>query len=848
LFKWNSQPIKTNQQQMRKNQRSVWAPGRIALGVYVVLIFCSHMFQSMTGGMNDQLLPGRDRSSVGISNRGDDGEMINGEMLDVVYEQWGEWIAGEPDERTPVLLMHGAPGMGTDFNRIGGLLTVDNRRVYAPDMVGFAMSDMGENVSYRVQARHMFSFLDEMGVDRVHLVGWSNGGGVGLRMAEYDADRIASLTMLASVGAQETEGSGSYFFEHVKYAVGMGLLGYIPDLIPHFGLLGTRDLRIGWLWSFWDSDQRELTRIMPTIETPVMILHGRDDPLVSADGAEQHHAMMPSSKLVMLDASHFLPFQQSEETAEYLNSFFARHDQRGVPAETSYVNLAPVPQPTGVGVVLRAVGDWIAWVPWWGQLVGLVILIRRWPTVGVVVAMIFVSMLKIDFGVMILSMLLGRSWWLWRGAGVLDRPWTTLRWLRGVLFVVPMLIISMIGSSVILRLTESFGVAGLVLGILLVVGAIHFVRLFVSWEGRLRIRGWIARVWNHEYWPTGIIYIMVLWWGFKRVISGKGLHELTSVNPGYASDGGIRNESKDDINRKFGDEPSVLDCRLVRSNESVQARFDDAVNAINTDDRLGGYPVICKPDRGERGRGVRLLRDESGLRRYCEKSDEDFVMQRYHPGPVEVGVLWVRECESITDPNHQGSSGFIYSINVKHFPVITGDGKHPLRKLILMHSRYRAQASVFFEHLRDELSRIPEEGEEVQIGFAGNHAQGAMFTDGQELITDALTDRMNSIVDGFVDEHGRGFDVGRFDLRCESLDLLSRGEGFGIIELNGLTSEPTNLYDPKRSIVWAWRMLLGYWKHVERLAQARVMTGTGHPVDHEEWGEIKLALVRVMAK
>jgi len=829
-------------------------PSKIILAVvYLMVLIASHVFQLMSGGINDSLLPGADRPSVVISNRGHDGEVIAGEMLDVVYQQWGAWADEDPDAKTPVLLMHGAPGMGTDFARIGGLLTGGNRAVYSPDLVGFAQSEMGDDVSYRVQARHMFSFLDSMDVDRVHLVGWSNGGGVGLQMANLDPDRVASLTMLASVGAQESEGSGSYFFEHVKYAVGLGAISFVPDLIPHFGVLGTRDLRIGWLWSFWDSDQRELTRIMPTITTPVMILHGRYDPLVPAWGAELHHEMMPTSKLIMLDASHFLPFMQSQETAGYLNAFFDRHDQAGVAPETGYLNLSPVPDRHGANEALHRIADWVLRVPWWVQLIAVVILVRYCTIAGLVITMLFSSMMSVDFGIAILGMMVGRSWWLIHGAHRIDRPFYLLGWVRGVAYVLGVFIVGLSGGGITVWLTERYGIIGFALGFLIFLGVLSGMRLIVTWEGRQRLKGEFNRITCHEYWVTGLVYLPMIWWGVKRIIRRKGLVELTSVNPGYAHDGGIMCESKMDINLKLGDgtvdDGAVLHCVLIEENEHLQQRIDRAIEAIRNDSHLGGLPVYCKPDQGERGRAVAMVKTEEDLIAYCQSNDEPFVIQQRHSGAMEVGVLWVRNIESITNANYDGQSGFIYAITLKEFPAVIGDGKRSVRRLILGNKRYRAQSRMFFDRMNDEfdeLGNVPAIGESVSLGAMGDHSQGAKFTDGTHLITDALTTRIGEIVDRFVDEQGRGFDIGRFDLRCDSLEELAKGEGFGIVELNGLTSEPTNLYDPKRSIFWAWNMLCGYWLHAERIAKVRVATNTGEPVDRATWKKIKWALVRVM--
>lgn len=832
-----------------KRIRTRW---RVVLGLYLVVLIVSHLFQSKTGGMDGSLLPGGDRLQVQIPNRGHDGQIIEDESLRVVYEEFGAWNTG----KTPVLLMHGAPGMGTDFRRIAPLLTADGRAVYAPDLVGFAQSEMGENVSYRVQAQHMFAFLDAMGVERVHLVGWSNGGGVGLEMADFAPERIASLTMLASVGAQETEGSGSYFFEHVKYGVGLVGVGYLPDLIPHFGAMGSRDLRIGWLWSFWDSDQRELTTIMETIETPTLILHGRHDFLVSARSAEKHHEMMPNSKLVMLDASHFLPFMQVNETAGQLNAFFDRHDQPGVEPETGYENLAPIVFHGWFEHQLDRVGNWIYLIPWWASMVLIALLVRWRPFLGMVVTMVFVAMLDIDFGVGILGIGIGWIWWLVRGASPMDRPSNVLAWVSRVGYLFVVAIMGMIGGSLTISLmdrfgeqrlgTIGFGVVGFVVGCGLLWVGLRVIRLVISWEGRQRIKAWLSRVTNHEYWPTGLVYITVLWWGLMRMVSGKGLRPLTAVNPGYAPDGGVQGESKDDINSKMGNDPSILQCVLIETDTNLKARIEKTLRAIGENESLGGYPIICKPDRGQRGEGVSLVKNESDIVAFCKVCDEAFVLQRYHAGPTEVGVLWVRHVESITNPDYVGPSGFIYAITIKHFPVLVGDGKNSLRRLIFKHPRHRAQAQIFLTRFVDRLEWIPEKDEELSLGFAGNHAQGAMFTDGSDLITEALSKRVGAIVDGFCDQDGRGFDIGRFDLRCESLEHLSRGEGFGIIELNGITSEPTNLYDPDRSLFWAWGLLLGYWKHVERLSDTRMATNTDEPVSTHEWKRIRRALVKVM--
>ncbi len=819
----------------RTNRQAAWFASIVFYGV---LLIASHVHQFVRS------------SEIDTANTAKLEHVIlgpDGSGMRVFYDQW--LPEHETPNQPPALLLHGSPGNGANFSRLGPILSHD-RRVIAPDLPGYGKSDWGPNLSYPLQARSMAAFLDQLGIERIHVLGWSSGGGVAIEMAHLFPHRVASLTLLSAIGAQETEGTGSYFFEHVKYAVGFVGLGVIPELIPHFGTLGRFKERTGWLKAFWDSDQRELTRIMPTIETPTLILQGRHDILVMDWAAQLHHEMMPSAKLVMLDASHFLPFQQPDLAAKYLNEFFARHDQPGVAPETGCLDLAPVPDRHEFDALLHRVGDWVRSVPWWAQLVGIVVLVRYGALGGLALTMLMAAMMCVDFGVAILGMMIGRLWWLMHGAHTIDRPFYPLGWVHGVGFVIPAFFVGLIGGRWTTILTERIGIIGFTVGFGLLLALLATLRLIATWEGRQRLKGEWNRITNHEYWVTGIVYLPVIWWGFKRILSGKGLRTITAANPRYASDGGVQGESKIDINQKLGDgrvdDDAILHCVLIDSSDDLEHRIESAIGAMRNDAELGGYPVFCKPDQGERGRAVEMIKSEADLMAYCRSNDEPFVIQRCHDGAMEVGVLWVRHVASITDPNYQGPSGFIYGITVKHFPAVIGDGKQPIRRLILEHERYRAQSRMFFERMRDQLGTVPSRGQRIALGVAGNHAQGAKFTDGANLITPELTNRLGEIINRFEDHQGRGFDIGRFDLRCDSLEQLAQGRGFGIVELNGLTSEPTNLYDPDRSIFWAWAMLLGYWEHAEQLAQARLETNTGEPTDGETYRAIKRALVRVM--
>ena len=165
--------------------------------------------------------------------------------------------------------------------------------------------------------------------------------------------------------------------------------------------------------------------------------------------------------------------------------------------------------------------------------------------------------------------------------------------------------------------------------------------------------------------------------------------------------------------------------------------------------------------------------------------------------------------------------------------MITGDGRRTLEELVYGHRRLRCQSRVFFTRFPDDRSRVLGEGETMRLAEAGNHCQGTLFLDGTDLATEALAEAIDKIARGYPNGVGGGLDFGRFDLRYESDEALRAGRGFGIVELNGTFSESTNLYDPTKNILWAYRILFRQWATLFRLGEARRRAGV-RPVSVRE--------------
>ena len=98
---------------------------------------------------------------------------------------------------TPVLMMHGFARNATFWNRWVPAIA-ESRRVYRPELLGCGQSDAPPE-SYRFTAEtiagQIIAALDALSLDRVHWVGESSGGIIGVLLAAAHPERIASLVL-----------------------------------------------------------------------------------------------------------------------------------------------------------------------------------------------------------------------------------------------------------------------------------------------------------------------------------------------------------------------------------------------------------------------------------------------------------------------------------------------------------------------------------------------------------------------------------------------------------------------------------------------------------------------------
>ena len=224
------------------------------------------------------------------------------------------------------------------------------------------------------------------------------------------------------------------------------------------------------------------------------------------------------------------------------------------------------------------------------------------------------------------------------------------------------------------------------------------------------------------------------------------------------------------------------------------------------------FPFILKPDVGQRGAGIKLIRSAEQAEAYLRQTSAPLVVQRYAPGPLEAGMFYYR----FPHETH----GHLFAITEKLFPVLVGDGKSSVTELVWNDPRARFMADKYLRRFSARQNQVLALGEELKLVEAGNHAQGCIFRDGSRLYTPELEARIDEISQKLT-----GFFIGRYDIRFASEHELRAGRNFQIIELNGAASEATSIYDARNSIFAAYRTLFQQWDLVFAIGHANRKRG-----------------------
>ncbi len=212
----------------------------------------------------------------------------------------------------------------------------DHARLFAVDLPGFGASERREDLlSPRAMGEFLAKLVAEADLGRPHIVGPDVGTSAALFAAAAHPERIASVivgTGGTAIPLELGEPLKSWVLDPdldkyrqmdpraiVNVAVDT-IAGGVPDEVRSDYLDcydGDRFVESMRYVRRYPEELPELAELLPQIETPVTIINGRNDPVVPLANAKFLDGRLPNSRLVVIDAGHFV---WEEAPAEYASA------------------------------------------------------------------------------------------------------------------------------------------------------------------------------------------------------------------------------------------------------------------------------------------------------------------------------------------------------------------------------------------------------------------------------------------------------------------------------------------------------------------------------------------------
>ena len=335
----------------------------------------------------------------------------------------------------------------------------------------------------------------------------------------------------------------------------------------------------------------------------------------------------------------------------------------------------------------------------------------------------------------------------------------------------------------------------------------------LNWRVRRRIRSRIHRLIRWEFWPIAVLYFPVIIYNFWLLLKYRKMGYLFLSNPGIEY-GGVIGESKSKIMGSFQGHEAFF-ARFTQVNPKLD--LEEKVTAsLNWMKELGlQFPIVAKPDLGFRGTGVQRIKSQPELRNYLNQNMGVVHLQECISGPYEFGIFYRRY------PGQE--RGKILGLTGKEFPRIVGDGISDVEALILKHPNALGRLHIYRSRFKHRLKEVLPRGKVVSLVNIGNHCLGTIFNDSSHLITEALSEKVETLSRSLP-----GFYVGRFDIRARDLEAFRLGREFKIIELNGATGEPSHIYDTRHPLFYAYKHLFAHYRDLWEIGYRNYRGG--HPL------------------
>jgi pimeloyl-ACP methyl ester carboxylesterase len=214
----------------------------------------------------------------------------------IYYEEYGKG--------TSLLLIHGGFGSIIDFEKVIPILA-KKYKVIIPDAPGLGRSEFSKSkLSYKLLADYNSEFIDQLKLENLYVIGWSDGAITGLILAKNRPDKVKKLII---TGANyKVEG-----FKNIEEAKNWTNTNWVEEHWPHW-VKNYKKLSASNNWKryvaeakeMWFEEQYFAKSDFEAIKIPTLVVYGDNDMYTLEHGIEIHNAIKGSQFCIIPNCSH----------------------------------------------------------------------------------------------------------------------------------------------------------------------------------------------------------------------------------------------------------------------------------------------------------------------------------------------------------------------------------------------------------------------------------------------------------------------------------------------------------------------------------------------------------------
>ncbi|TRD00364.1 alpha/beta fold hydrolase [Mesorhizobium sp. WSM4303] len=213
----------------------------------------------------------------------------------------------------PILLIHGGLGHADIWASQVATMSKTHKVIIA-DTRGHGRSTRTEQpYGYDLMASDYLALLDYLKIDKTALVGWSDGGIIGIDIALHHPERLTRL--FAQAANVTTDGVDPGVMTNKTFAAYIDRSG--RDYKKMSKTPDQYDAFVAQISHMWESEPAWTKEQLGKITTPTAIVAGDHDEAIKREHTEYMASVIPGAKLIILpNASHFAMLQAPDEYSQ----------------------------------------------------------------------------------------------------------------------------------------------------------------------------------------------------------------------------------------------------------------------------------------------------------------------------------------------------------------------------------------------------------------------------------------------------------------------------------------------------------------------------------------------------